>query len=92
MPIQKVKLNLNLGIIFLETNVTNRLMQQHGQNNLTNLPYTFWFRIFSFLSMFDIISLFTSSEKLKFLICNSHHKTLFEITDNVCNEKFGFVY
>ena len=92
MPIQNVKLNLNLDIIFLETNVTNRLMQQHGQNNLTNFPYNFWFQIFSFLSMFDIISLFTSSEKLKLLICNSHHKIFFETTDNVCNEKFGFVY
>ena len=39
----KVKLNLNLSInLFLETsNLTIQLVQQHGQNNLTNLPYTF---------------------------------------------------
>ena len=65
-------------------------MQQNGQNNLINIPYTFWFQVFSFLSMFDIISFFTSSEKFKFLICNTHYKNFFENMDNVCNETIWF--
>ena len=65
-------------------------MQQHGQNNLTNLPYTFLFQVFSFLSIFDIMPLFTSSKKFQFLICNTHHKKFFETMDNVCNERIWF--
>ena len=55
--------------IFLETNIVTTV--ETPRHTLTDLPYVFWFEVFSFLSVFNIVNLFIYSKRFKGLFLNS---------------------
>ena len=42
--------------VFFETNIVTTV--QTPKRTLTDLPYSFWFEVLTFLSVFDIVNLF----------------------------------
>ena len=59
------------------------------ERTLTDLPYTFWFEVLTFLSVFDIINLLISSKRFKGFIfsSSSNYKPVLESINHVCDKK-----
>ena len=75
--------------IFLETNIVTTV--QTPKHTLTDLPYTFWFEVLTFLAVFDIINLLISSKRFKGFIfsssSSSNYKPVLESINHVCDKK-----
>ena len=67
------------GRIFLETNIVTTV--QTPKRTLTDLLSAFWFKVLTFLLVFDIGNLFISSKRFKGLILNSsnNYKTCLKL-------------
>ena len=77
--------------VFLETNIVTTV--QTLKRTLTDLPYTFWFEVLTFLSVFDIVNLFISSKRFKGFILNSSSKYKHVLTQSTMfmTKKFRIV-
>ena len=73
--------------IFLETNIVTTV--QTPKHTLTDLPYTFWFEVLTFLAVFDIINLLISSKRFKGFIfsSSSNYKPVLESINHICDKK-----
>ena len=76
---------------FLETNIVTTV--QTPKRTLTDLLSAFWFKVLTFLLVFDIVNLFISSKRFKGLILNSsnNYKTCLKLWTMFVMKKFGIV-
>ena len=74
-------------LIFSETNNVTVQISHQRQFILTYLPYGFWFHALSFLSIFDIVNFYVSSERFRVFIFTSHYINVFKSMSNVCDKE-----
>ena len=74
-------------LMFSETNNVTVQISHQRQFFLTYLPYGFSFHVLSFISIFDIVSFYVSSERFRVFIFNSHYINVCKSMNNVCDKE-----